>query len=72
MRLYATNCEKMKAKIKISRHGFFAEKTHLADSEEFPEKTQPFGRFAGFSGHVFSSCGQLGKPFRFQFAPLSI
>ena len=33
---YATNCEKMEAKIKIPRRGFFAENTHLADREEFP------------------------------------
>ena len=32
MRFYATNCEQMEAKIKILRHGFFEEKTHLADS----------------------------------------
>ena len=62
----------MEVKIKISRCGFFAEKTHLTESEEFPKKTQPFGRFVGFSGHVFSSCGQLGEPVRFLFVPLSI
>ena len=72
MHFYAMNCEQMEEKIKILRRGFFAEKTHLANKEEFPEKTQPFGRFAGFSGHVFSSCGQLGKPIRFLFVSLSI
>ena len=71
-RFYAMNCEQMEVKIKILRRGFFVEKTHLEDNEEFPEKTQPFGRFAGFSGHVFSSCGQLGEPVWFLFVPLSI
>ena len=52
----------MEAKIKILRGGFFAEKTHLAESEDISEKSQPFGRFARFYGHVFSSCGQLGEP----------
>ena len=69
---YATNCEKMEAKIKILRRGFFAKNTHFADCEEFPEKTQPFGRFVGFSGHIFSSCDQLRKPVRFLFVPLFI
>ena len=62
----------MEAKTKIMRRGFFVEKTHLVEPKEFIEKTQPFGRFAGFSGHVFSSCGQLGKLVRFLFVPLSI
>ena len=52
--------------------GFFAEKTHLAYCEEFPKKTQPFGRFVGFFGHIFSSYGQLGEPVRFMFASMSI
>ena len=59
---YETNDEQMEVKIKILRRGFFAENTHLVDHEKFPEKTQPFGRFIGFSGHVFSSCCQLGNP----------
>ena len=66
------NYEKMEEKIKIPRRGFFVEKTHLANNEEFPEKIQPFGRFVGFYGHIFSSCGQLGEPIQFLFVPLSI
>ena len=53
---------KWRQKSKFRDMDFFAEKTHLVDGEEFLEKTQSFGIFVGFSGHIFSSCGQLGEP----------
>ena len=46
-RFYATNCEKMEAKIKIPRRGFFAEKTHLVDHGEFLENIHPLGDLLG-------------------------